>query len=234
MVGVIIQARMGSSRLPGKTMKHICGKPLLYYSVYKALQSKYTDKVIVATSDKEQDDTIEKWCKENNIHCFRGSEQDVLKRYYDSAEESNLDVIVRATADNPFIDPKIIDLFILTLESYGADYVTMRHKTNTWPYGLDVEVLNMKSLRKAKEVAILPEHREHVTLYIKENEMDFKVKEIFYPEDLSKIRLTVDLPEDFTRANILMEKLMNHYGLDFSWRDVVEIYMNHVKDTIYE
>jgi spore coat polysaccharide biosynthesis protein SpsF len=233
LVGIIIQARMGSSRLPGKTMKQINGKPLLYYSVQRALQAKYVDKVIVATTDKEQDDTIEKWCDENNISCFRGSEQNVLERYYYCAEENNLDVVVRATADNPFIDPRIIDLLILALSLQQVDYVTMRHKTNTWPYGLDVEAMDIQTLKKVWNLSVLPQHKEHVTLYIKDNEIDFRIYEVNINEDLSTIRLTVDFPEDFERANILMEKLSNQYGLAYSWRNVVDTYITHVRNSNY-
>lgn len=214
-------------------MKQINGKPLLYYSVQRALQAKYVDKVIVATTDKEQDDTIEKWCDENNISCFRGSEQNVLERYYYCAEENNLDVVVRATADNPFIDPRIIDLLILALSLQQVDYVTMRHKTNTWPYGLDVEAMDIQTLKKVWNLSVLPQHKEHVTLYIKDNEIDFRIYEVNINEDLSTIRLTVDFPEDFERANILMEKLSNQYGLAYSWRNVVDTYITHVRNSNY-
>lgn len=205
-------------------MKKISGKPLLYYSVQRALQAKYVDKVIVATSSKPQDDVIEKWCDDNNISCYRGSEQDVLDRYYKCSKENNLDIVVRATADNPFIDPIIIDLLVLTLTTYKVDYVTMRHKTNTWPYGLDVEVIDIYTLKKAWEISELHEHREHVTMYIKDNILEFKTKEVFIENDLSNIRLTVDYETDFERANELMEELHSQFGLKFSWMNVVDKY----------
>lgn len=234
LVGIIIQARMGSSRLPGKTMKKISGQPLIYYSVQRALQSKYIDRVIVATSCKPQDDLIQKWCDNNNIICYRGSEQDVLDRYYQCAKENNLDFVVRATADNPFIDPKIIDLLVLTLTTYKVDYVTMRHKTNTWPYGLDVEAIDMHALKKVWEISERQQDREHVTMYIKNNNLDFKIKEIFIENDFSNIRLTVDYEKDFELANQIMKELKCQFDLDFSWFDVVDKYNSLVKDDYNE
>lgn len=233
LVGIIIQARMGSSRLPGKTMKDLAGEPLLYYSVKRAIQSKYTDKVIVATTDKSKDNLIEMWCEDNNISCYRGNENDVLDRYYQCAKENNLDFVVRATADNPFIDPKIIDLLILTSIEYNVDYVTMRHKTNTWPYGLDVEVVRIDALKKAWERASLKEHKEHVTLYIKDNNCEFTIKEVFIENDLSNVRLTVDYDKDFKIANEIMKKLQLQFDLDFSWFDVVDKYNMVIKENDY-
>ena len=180
MVGVIIQARMGSSRLPGKTMKEICGKPILYYSVKRAMKSKYSDLVIVATSAKSKDDIIYNWCIENGIHCYRGSENDVLDRYYQCAKKYDLKIIVRATADNPFIDPTIIDLLILNKELYNCNYVTMRHNASRWPYGLDVEIIDVETLNQVWSDSKLNDHREHVTKYIKDNEFRFKIKEVSY------------------------------------------------------
>lgn len=226
LVGIIIQARMGSSRLPGKTMKNICGKPLLYYSVKRAMKSKYADTVIVATSNEKKDDVIESWCENNDVNYYRGSENDVLDRYYKCAKDEGLGIIVRVTADNPFIDPEIIDLLILTLKTKNINYVTMRNKTNTWPYGLDVEVFDIESLEKVWELAKKSDNREHVTTYIKENENKFQIEEIFIENELSNIRLTVDNEEDFYRSTILMEKLIDKIGIDFSWIDVVNEYRN--------
>lgn len=224
LVGVIIQARMGSSRFPGKSMKTICNNPLIYYSFKKSSQAKYADKVIIATSNKIQDDIIEQWCSKNNVICFRGSEDDVLDRYYKCAIENNLDTVVRVTADNPFIDPEVIDLLILNLKIHNSDYVTMRHHTNTWPYGLDVEVVTIEALKKSWEISILDSHREHVTLYIKENEKEFNIREISIENNIADIRLTVDYEDDFNRATLIMKELLNTHGIYFSWRDTVKIY----------
>lgn len=226
LVGAIIQARMGSSRLPGKTMDTICGKPLIYYSVKRALQANCVDKVIVATTDNELDDIVEQWCIDNEIECFRGSENDVLDRYYQCSMKYNLDIIVRVTADDPFIDPEIIDDMLLNKRIHSADYVTMRLNTNTWPYGLDVEVIDRVALKTAWNLATLPYQREHVTPYIRENLDEFKMYEISIDEDLSKVRLTVDYQKDLDRSRFIMEQLIDKFDLKFSWRNVVEVYHN--------
>lgn len=224
MVGVIIQSRMGSTRFPGKSLSEIYGDPLLYYCVARAKLSKYIDQVVVATTTERQDDSIEEWCKLNNIECFRGNEEDVLDRYYQAALKYGFHVIVRATADNPFIDPQIIDLLITNILTYDKDYITMRNKTNTWPYGLDVEVFTFKALKEVWEKAVSKPHREHVTMYIKENTKAFETLEISLDQNLSGIRLTVDYKEDFDRAEELMGGLLSKYTIEFNWHDVVTLY----------
>lgn len=224
MVGVIIQSRMGSTRLPGKSLSELHGNPLLYYSVERAKKAKYVDQVIVATTTECKDDVIEEWCLANSVDYFRGNEEDVLDRYYQAALKYGFEVIVRATADNPFIDPIIIDLLITNLLAYNKDYITMRNKTNTWPYGLDIEVITFKALQEAWGKATTKTHREHVTMFIKENANLFQTLEIPLDKDLSNIRLTIDYQEDFDRAAKLMGDLLSKFGIKFAWHDVVTLY----------
>jgi len=223
MVGIIIQARMGSTRMPGKTMTLIQGKPLLFYCFSRASLSKYAEKVIIATTIEPSDDVIEKWCHENGVLCFRGSENDVLDRYYNAASLFGLDVIVRLTADNPFVDPKIVDMLITSLFCFDKEYVTMRLKTNTWPYGLDAEVFTYKALKENWEKSHELYHREHVTTYIKDNPTQFRILEIPLDQSLAHIRLTVDYPKDFSDASYLLKILLSRFGLSFSWNDVLSI-----------
>ena len=122
MVGIIIQSRMGSARLPGKSLRKIQGEPLLHYCVARAKLSKYADELVVATTIKQEDDSIEEWCLANGVECFRGSEEDVLDRYYQAASKYGFQTVVRLTADNPFIDPKLIDLLIISFLVYDNDY----------------------------------------------------------------------------------------------------------------
>ena len=227
MVGVIIQSRMGSTRLPGKSLRKIQGQPLLYYSVTRAKLSKYIDELVVATTVKQEDDDIEEWCLLNDIQCFRGSEEDVLDRYYQAAIKYGFQIVVRVTADDPFIDPRIIDLLITNILNYDKDYITMRNKTNTWPYGLDVEVFTISALREVWDKATTRPHREHVTMYIKENADVFKILEIPLDQDLANIRLTVDYLEDFSRAEKLLSDLISEFGVDFRWQEVVKLYRSN-------
>ena len=223
MTAVIIQARLGSTRLPGKTMKELCGKPMLYYSVRRSSFAKYADEVIVATTTSEIDDAIIQWCKNNGIPYYRGDEEDVLDRYYQAAKEFKVDIIVRVTSDCPFIDPEIIDMLILMLKNFDHDYVTNRWKKRTWPHGLDTEVLTFNTLEKAWKEAREPFEREHVTPYILRHPELFRIHEVPYREDLSYIRLTVDYPEDFMFAEKLMTILLEKYGEQFSWKNIFDV-----------
>lgn len=227
MVGVIIQARMGSTRLPGKTMKKIMDKPLLYYSVKRSSLAKYVDKVIVATTTENRDDKIVTWCEKNNIDYYRGSEDDVLDRYYKAAMKYNLNKVVRVTSDDPFIDPQLIDMIILYSLNFDYDYVTLRYKTNTWPYGLDVEVYSIEALEKSSKEATKKEEREHVSPYIRNHSDKFSIFEIPFKEELADIRLTVDYEEDFKAAEYMIEQLLTEKGINFTWKHVVDLILKN-------
>lgn len=221
MVGIIIQSRMGSARLPGKSLRKIQGEPLLHYCVARAKLSKYADELVVATTIKQEDDSIEEWCLANGVECFRGSEEDVLDRYYQAASKYGFQTVVRLTADNPFIDPRLIDLLVISFLVYDNDYIGMG---NNWPYGLGIEVFTFETLKKVWEAATLEPHREHVTLYIKENADSFKTKRIPLDRNLSNIRLTVDYQKDFDRAEKLLCGLLSKFGINFSWYEAVNLY----------
>ncbi|MCT4585621.1 MAG: GNAT family N-acetyltransferase [Peptostreptococcaceae bacterium] len=227
-IGVIIQARYNSTRLKGKVMKKILNKPLLYYSVKRSCISKYVDKTIVAISDSKDDIKIKKWCDDNNIISFIGSENNVLERYYKTAIENNLKIIVRVTSDCPFVDPKIIDMLILQYLNSDCDYISNRIKNRTWPHGLDVEIFSFKALKKAYKEASEDE-KQHVTTYILKNPTIFKLKEVVLNEDMSEYRLTVDYEEDFKLSKILLEELILNEGIDFGWKKIIEILDNDKK-----
>lgn len=223
LTGIIIQARMGSTRLPGKVLKSVCGKPLLYYSIARSSLSKYADIVIVATTNSEEDDQIVDWCKKNGIAFFRGSEEDVLDRYYQAAKKFNLNTVIRITSDCPFVDPRIIDMLILILQNQGLDYVSNRINKRTWPHGLDAEAMTFEALEKVWRHATSQDEREHVTPYIMRHPELFKTLEVPYiKEDLSHIRLTVDYAEDLEFSTILMEEMMKKQGIEFSWKNIVK------------
>ena len=162
----IIQARMGSTRFPGKVMTDLAGRPLLDHVVKRAQQAHMLTLVRVATSDCPADDIIAQFCKEEEIPYFRGSEEDVLDRFYHAAEHFSADVIVRLTADCPLLDPEIIDRVVKFFQSGEYDYVSNTRIEPTYPDGLDTEVFRYSALERAWREACLRSEREHVTPYI--------------------------------------------------------------------
>lgn len=217
MTGAIIQARMGSSRCPEKTLRLLYGKPLLAHVIDRTRQARGVETIIVATTVNREDDAIEGYCKENGIPVFRGSSDDVLDRYYQAAKQYNIDTVVRVTADDPFKDPAVIDLAIDTFKTHDYDYVSNTIEP-TYPEGIDVEVFSFESLATAWKDAKLPSEREHVTPYIWKNGDLFKVYNFRNTVDQSHYRLTVDHDEDFVFAEKLLSLLPQN---GFSFGDIV-------------
>lgn len=200
----IIQARMGSKRLPGKVLMSLDGKPMLKFQIERVLKSQTVNKLVVATSNLKQDDVIFDFCKTENIDCYRGSEDDVLSRYYEAAIMHNAQNIIRLTADCPFSDPGIIDAVVNKLLAEKLDYAanTVPPETSTFPDGSDVEVFTLDALTKAYEGAVLPADREHVTFYFWKGKkaQTFKIGQLSKLVNDSKYRITVDYPEDYELA----------------------------------
>jgi len=219
----IIQARMGSTRLPGKVMAEIAGKPVLWHVVYRVRQAQQVDEVVVATTDKAADQAIIDFASAEGILVFRGSEEDVLDRYYQAAKWIGADVVVRITADCPLIDPQIIDRVIAHYLNGNFDCVSNTHPP-TYPDGLDVEVFSFDALEKAWKEARRLSEREHVTPYIWKNLDKFRLSNVENTEDLSHLRWTVDEPQDleFVRA------VYNHLGRElFNMFDVLNLLKKH-------
>lgn len=217
-VGIVIQARMGSTRLPGKVIKPILGKPMLEILISRLRRSKKTDIIIIATSQKKNDDVIENLANKLGVACFRGDEEDVLSRYYEAAKKYNLDVVVRVTSDCPLSDPLLIDSLInYYLDNLDADYVANIIK-RTYPRGFDIEVFSFKSLEKAAKEATKPYEREHVTPFISENS---KVLNYQDTSDASQYRVTVDTPEDFQLITEIFKSL--DPNKQFGYKQVVDL-----------
>jgi len=218
----IIQARVGSTRLPRKVLKEIKGKTILYHVVQRVKQCKYIDDIIIATSNLEQDDDIVKEAKGIGVSYFRGSESDVLSRYYHAAKSNNADIIVRITSDCPLIDPNVTDKLVKHYLNNKHDIVTNAVadlSKRTYPRGLDTEVFSFKQLELANLNAKEPYQREHVTPYIYENtdNIYYYLNEI----DYSKYRWTLDTKEDF----ILINEIYNHFyngNHDFYLNEIVK------------
>jgi spore coat polysaccharide biosynthesis protein SpsF len=205
MIAAIIQARMGSTRLPGKVIKPLCGKPVLWHVVTRVMEAKTIDTVIVATTEKKEDDAIVDLCHEYKFPVLRGSENDVLDRYYQCASTFHADVIVRITSDCPLIDPCVVDLVVRDYLIGNFDYVTNTLEY-TFPDGLDVEVFSFEALKTAWQHATLSSEREHVTPYIR-NHGEFRKKNVTAKNPYPSYRLTLDFPEDYQLIKQIYEGL---------------------------
>lgn len=222
-----IQARMGSTRLPGKVLKKVLNRPLLAFLMERVSQSKEINQSMVVTTNQIQDDVIAEFCEENHFHCFRGSEEDVLDRYYQAALLRRPQGIVRLTADCPLIDPEVIDEVIRVFrQNYPAiDYVS-NCLDRTFPRGLDVEVFSFKALEQAFQNAHRPEEREHVTVYIYRHPDRFKLKNVSHQPSLASHRWTVDTQEDFNLIRLILEHL---YPIQpaFRLKDILSLLVQH-------
>lgn len=181
---------------------------MLYYVIERLKRLSHSCLIIVATSEEDADDPIEAWCDREKIACFRGSEEDVLDRFVKAARRYEADIVVRVTGDCPLIDPKVVDLALQQfLEHYpGYDYLSNTIK-RTFPRGFDVEVFKLDALERAHEEAEYTEEREHVTPYIWRHPESFSLGSLFYKEDFSDLRLTVDTKEDFSLISKILEAL---------------------------
>ncbi|KAF3362075.1 hypothetical protein PHSC3_001386 [Chlamydiales bacterium STE3] len=203
---IIVQARMGSTRLPGKVLKEVLGKPLLTHLIERLKKSKLAKQIVIATTKLPEDDLIEQLANDQQVSIFRGSEDDVLERYLLAAREVQADVIVRITSDCPLMDPEIVDkgigLFLSHFPQY--DYVS-NTLYRTYPRGMDVEVFSMKALETAALLARNPAEREHVTLYLVNHPERFSLSNFTCSQNHAFYRWTVDTEEDFRLVSQLFE-----------------------------
>ena len=202
----IIQARINSSRLPNKVLHDLSGKSLLEHVVLRLKPSKKINKIVVATTTRLHDDQIEDLCKRLEIDCYRGSETNVLERYFEASELFKADIIIRITADDPFKDYRIIDNAIDILIEKKLDFVC-NNNPPTFPEGLDVEVITFEALKNSYLNATTDFQREHVTQYIHQNQSKYKIYNIQNASNLSDYRWTIDTLEDLTFARKVYDKL---------------------------
>ncbi len=211
---IIIQARMDSKRLVGKTLKNINGKPVLWHVYNRCSNSRYANKVVVATTQDKSDDPIAVFCQKNKIPFIRGSIDNVLARYYKAASQFKSDVIARITGDCPLIDVQTIDRCFRSFIKQGCDYISnVVPGERTFPRGLDVEVFSFDALSKAYKEASETMEKEHVTPYMWQNKKNqYKIGTIVTaPKNLNRsYRLTVDYPEDFALIDMIYEKFSNY------------------------
>jgi spore coat polysaccharide biosynthesis protein SpsF len=235
----IIQARMSSSRLPGKVLSDLGGIPMIQWIVERAGCAKTLNGVVVATTVESSDDAVAKFCQNQGVTCFRGSLHDVLDRYYQAALELQADVIVRLTGDCPLIDPGVIDETVRAfLETPGTDFAANRLPPpwrRSFPIGLDVEVCSFFALERAWKEAKKDFHREHVMLYLYEGlaygtertmretyrtPYGFNVVLINHEPDYGDRRWTVDTAEDLE----LVRQIVSRIGIkNFNWQDIIKL-----------
>ena len=216
----LIQARMGSSRFPGKVLEDLSGHPMLWHVVNRARRAKRIDKVVIATTDRPGDDAIAEFCKQEGIAYFRGSEADVLDRFYQAARVNGADVVVRITADCPLIDPAVIDRVVERFERGDCDYAcnVIRY---TYPDGLDTEVFSFAALEKAWREASKPSEREHVTPYLRTDKFRIASVESDVTLPPGQHRWTVDHPADLQFVRGVYD-VFSRNG-DFGYREVLDL-----------
>ena len=217
MILAIVQARMGSTRLPGKVLKEIDGQSLICILLARLSQSQFIDKIVVATTEACVDDQLAESCTEQGYSVFRGSETDVLSRYYFTAKKYQASTIVRITGDCPLIDSDIVDEVIRDFKDNLVDYAS-NIEPPSFPDGLDVEVFSYNALSEAFHKANEVREREHVTSYLREKQ-HIRRSNLKNSDDVSHMRWTVDDHNDFT----VVENIFKHFSpkINFSWKDVL-------------
>lgn len=219
---IIVQARMGSTRLPGKVLLSAAEKSLLEIELGRLQQCRLPDALCVATTKGHQDDPIVNLCQTIEIPCFRGSEEDVLSRYYEAARFMQADEVIRITADCPLIDPDIVDAVIEKRRNTHADYASNTLK-RTFPRGLDTECFSFASISAAHHEAIEPWEREHVTPFIYGRPDRFSMASLESGQDESRHRWTVDTQEDFQLISLILEHFTENL-MDFRSSDVLRLF----------
>ncbi len=219
----IIQARMGSTRLPGKVLSEIKGKPLILHMIERLRRCKKIDHLVLATSTSPRDKILIETAKQNGVDVFAGSEADVLDRFYQAARLHSPEQVVRLTGDCPLIDPVVTDLVIDHHLKKRADY-TSNVVTRCYPRGLDTEVMTFKALEKAAKEAARPHEREHVTPYFYEHPKLFSIEQVVAgpAEFMPDLRLTVDTPEDLALVTQIFLSLYDKKP-DFSLDDILQL-----------
>lgn len=214
---IVIQARMGSTRLPGKVMMAVSGKPLIGHMIDRLRQANLVDRIIVATSTDSSNDNMCDYLEQMGISVFRGNEDDVLERFYLAAKSYNLKYIVRLTADCPLVDPHIVDKFINEYFAQKADYLA---SDQTWAEGLDTEIFSFPILETAYRNAKKQSEREHPTMYFHNHPQLFNIVKFQSPTDDSKYRITVDEPQDLEVVKCIFKALYKDGNGYFGMKEI--------------
>lgn len=207
----IIQARMGSSRLPNKILMPVLGKPMLGWMLERVALCTHVSQIVVATTTHERDDAVERFVLEQGHTVFRGDEEDVLDRYYQAAVAVNADVVIRLTSDCPLLDTSVLSSMISAFHDKKVDFLSNSEPLpSTWPDGMDVSIFSFNALEQAANHAKKPSEREHVTFYFWNHPDIFRCEKIEHIPDWSKYRVTLDYAEDYE----LLKRVITHFGAE--------------------
>lgn len=224
---IISQARMTSTRLPGKVLKEVLNKPLLVYHIERLQRVASADELVIATTTNMTDDPIADLCSRMGIGCYRGSEEDVLSRYYEAALTYKADIVVRVTSDCPMIDTGVVDRVIGYYKENCAQYdYVCNTLQRTYPRGMDTEVFSFRALEEASRYATAKPEREHVTPYLYHHPERFRLGNVAMDRDESRYRWTVDTIEDFTLIKKIIEALYPE-NPEFTLQDCLELLEVH-------
>jgi spore coat polysaccharide biosynthesis protein SpsF len=226
-IAVIVQARMTSTRLPGKVMMLVAGRPMLSYQIERLRRCRNAARIVVATTTNAADDPIAALCAEEGVDVTRGSEHDVLSRYFEAARRYDATTVVRVTGDCPLIDPQLVDSAIAAYRDADGrfDYVSNMLEP-TWPYGMAVEVFSARALAEAHAEARDDAEREHVTPFIYRRPERYRLKSLTMQPNLSHLRWTVDTAEDFELVRRVLETLYPRKPA-FEMADVLALLAEH-------
>ncbi len=223
-VVAIVQARMGSTRLPGKVLRNLAGYPVLTWVVKRLQASAAVDSVLVATSTAASDDAIATFCQTQSYPCYRGDEDDVLARFLAAAQSVAADIVVRITADCPLIAPAVVDDLIAAFRQSHVDYMSCVH-IRSFPRGLDCEAMTVETLARAARLGTEKRHREHVTPFIYENTDLFQIALLQAQGALARpdIRLCIDDATDFETIEALLQSLVPTQVIDVAIADIIRL-----------
>ena len=202
----IIQARMGSSRLPGKVMMLLAGRPALWHVHDRVSRCELIDAIVIATTEEPADQRIVDYCSREGWTVTRGSEQNVLERYHQAAAAHAADIVIRVTSDCPLIDPGTLTRLIKEFDPETMDYMSSNYPTRSFPVGCDCEIMTFAALSKAEREATAAYDREHVTPYFYTNPDRFRLSGLANSTNQSDVRLTLDTREDYTLLSAIYER----------------------------
>lgn len=219
---IVIQARMSSSRLPGKTLRQYQGKTLLHYQLERLHKSIEVKNIVVATSTDSSDDAIVDFCSEHDICCYRGSLENVASRFKEVIETHGIDTVIRFCADRPFFDSRLLDQGIRIFRDGGYDLVTNTIQPS-FPRGETLEIFKARVFLSNYGHFTTSEELEHVTHYFYKNQEKFKIYSLVAKKDYHHINLCVDTEEDFKRFTAIVDRMTKPYE-DYSWEEIVQLY----------